>query len=202
MYSNGYMYLKGYCVGRQLHNSVKALGFMHNCHKGQLRNDGVPYFEHPVKVANYLIQLDLIKNIEDLDILISTSLMHDVIEDQAATYLDIEKEFGKRIARNVQLLSKTKETNMDEYFKNIQDDLLLSLTKCSDRIHNVSTMLGTFQPERLERYIEETKKYILPLIYGLREGRPEISEKICVISYHMESILHCANEYLKLVKTN
>lgn len=199
-YSNEYMWVKGFVSGKKLQRSTKAMGFMYQAHYGQMRNDGACYYEHPVKVANYLLELDVIDDLDQLDILICCAILHDILEDTKITYDIIVREFGDEVASRVKILSKEKGDDLKEYFKNVQIDLITALIKCSDRVHNLSTAIGTFKPERLQRYVNETEEYIIPIAKYLREVYPDIGGKMCIINFQLKSSLHAAVEYLKIVE--
>jgi guanosine-3',5'-bis(diphosphate) 3'-pyrophosphohydrolase len=59
-------------------------------HGSQKRASGDPYFSHPLEVAGILTQMKL----DSASIV--TALLHDTIEDTAATLADIERLFGRR----------------------------------------------------------------------------------------------------------
>ena len=71
-----YTYLRGFLIGANMENSLKALQFAREKHKGQIRKDGVPYIVHPLSMACYAVAL----GIKD-DNIIATVLLHDVVED-------------------------------------------------------------------------------------------------------------------------
>src|SRR3954454_3743007 len=69
-------------------------------HSTQRRENGEPYFTHPVAVAGILAgyRLDVAS--------IATALLHDVVEDTAFKLPDIERRFGKEIAGLVDGVTK------------------------------------------------------------------------------------------------
>ena len=69
-------------------------------HEGQLRGSGEPYLIHPVAVAHYLAGLQL-----DAET-IAAGLLHDVPEDTDTTIADLEKRFGREVARLVDGVTK------------------------------------------------------------------------------------------------
>ena len=60
---------------------TKAYNFTKECHEGQFRNSGEPYFIHPVAVANILADLYM----DDATII--AGLMHDILEAVSYTHL-------------------------------------------------------------------------------------------------------------------
>ena len=68
-----YTYVRGYCVGANLSQSLRALQFAREAHKEQKRKNGLPYIVHPLSMACFAIALEL----RDDDVL-STILLHDV----------------------------------------------------------------------------------------------------------------------------
>ena len=65
---------------------------------------------------------------------------------------------------------ETKDLNT--YLANCLNDEVVSVVKLADRINNVSTMVGVFKPERLARYIKETREEYIPLIKVARRKFP------------------------------
>ena len=73
----------------------RAYVFSMKAHGSQMRASGDPYFSHPIEVAGILTDLKL----DDQTIV--TAILHDTIEDTLATPEEVEKLFGKDIARLV-----------------------------------------------------------------------------------------------------
>ncbi len=88
-------------IGRIMH----ALEFAAEAHEGQRRSSGDPYVLHPINVA-----LAVAYDGGDAD-MVSAAVLHDVLEDTPVSYSQLEKEFGKKVADIVALLSKPKYIN-------------------------------------------------------------------------------------------
>ena len=137
-------------------------------HRGQVRNDGGRYFDHP-KAAAWIYISELggrdPRTIIDL-------LLHDLAED---AYLlspyRLRLNFGADVALDVRALTKLpkgKETT-DEYLARvISRGPETIVAKLCDRLHNLRT-LGTCTPEKRTNTIQETREYhLLLLIPALR----------------------------------
>ena len=195
-----YNYLKGWCKGTELNKATKALAFIYHHHCGQTRDDGSPYFAHPVKVAQHLATLFLFKEKNTLDVLLAGALLHDILEDTDVTYDEIENEFSAEIAIVVRLLTHPDSMSNEEYYQKIQTNLLASLIKIADRCHNVSTMAGVFTKARLEKYVDETNTLVRPLIRFIRDNHPEVSSQVVCMSYHIKSVINAIKIILPLMK--
>ena len=79
----------------------KAFKFARDAHKGIRRRSGEPYIMHPIAVATIVNQEIGLGSTS-----ISAALLHDVVEDTEYTVEDIEAQFGKKIARIVDGLTK------------------------------------------------------------------------------------------------
>lgn len=117
---------------------IKAYNYSKEKHDGQKRKwSNLDYFTHPKAVAR------MIEDLTKKDYLVAVALLHDVIEDTDATYLDIVGKFGQRIATLVMELTETpekrKELKKSEYLiremLQISDDALT--VKLADRYHNI-----------------------------------------------------------------
>ena len=67
----------------------KAVEFAIKYHGIQQRASGVPYYSHPLEVAEIIAEMRL-----DTDSII-TAILHDTIEDTDLTLEEIEENFGK-----------------------------------------------------------------------------------------------------------
>ena len=129
----------------------RAMAFGAKCHEGQKDDDGHDYFwAHPVQVFYFLKEIA-----EDETVLIA-ALLHDVLEDTETTPLEIEKEFGKKVAELV--LEVTHEEKKDEvgyYFPRLKSKDAI-LIKFADRLSNLSRM-SSWNQKRQDQYLRKSK---------------------------------------------
>jgi len=149
----------------------KAYDFSCNAHEGQLRASGEPYISHPLGVAKILagLQIDTVT--------ISAALLHDVVEDTQVTLEELEKVFGKDIAKLVDGVTKlnkieykSKEEQQMENFRKMflamAKDIRVVLIKLADRLHNMRTL--KYMPEAKQQKIAyETLEIFAPLAHRL-----------------------------------
>ena len=79
----------------------KAFKFARDAHQGIRRRSGEPYIMHPLAVATIVSQEIGLGSTS-----ISAALLHDVVEDTDYTVEDIKAQFGEKIARIVDGLTK------------------------------------------------------------------------------------------------
>lgn len=150
-----------------LEKIVTAYSLSKYGHKGQIRDDGRRYFEHP-KAVFWIIAYEL--GLVDWKTLVM-ALLHDVQED---TFLlsdyRIEVNFGREVAEGVRLLTK----DSSEYLERLRRFATwrVLLVKVADRLHNVRT-LGACTPEKITRKVAETQEHYLPLADLLIERAPK-----------------------------
>lgn len=183
-----YTYLRGYASGADMTQTLKALSFAREKHRGQLRKSGDPYIIHPLLMACNAVSM----GIRD-DATVATILLHDVCED-CGTGLQ-ELPVSDRVRHAVDLMTfrvmegETKEIAKNRYYNMLPQSREAALTKLIDRCHNVSSMAGTFSAEKLRAYIEETRHYVLPLLRRVKELYPEYSDILFVLKYHIISVV-------------
>ncbi len=164
----------------------KAYVYGTKMHGVQLRESGDPYFSHPLEVAGILTELKL-----DTSSVIC-ALLHDTIEDTHATIKDIEKNFGKEVAKLVDGVSKlNKFENKNDYSKAAENfrkliiasssDLRVLLIKLADRLHNMRTLKYLKDKNRRKRIARETLEIYAPL--AARIGMHSIREELEDLSF-------------------
>jgi len=163
--------LRYWLIGRQYHDAVEALEFAGEYHTG-VRKDGLtPEFEHQIRIAHYVRTLEpSLLNPEDT---ITASLLHDVVEDHPVPIDTIYRKFGQTVGGAVDLLTKSKGKDTNEYYKQMETNAIASIVKGADRMHNVQTMRGVFTYEKQQRYIDEVVGYILPMLRNARRNYPQ-----------------------------
>ncbi len=174
-------------------------------HALQKRADGEPYFGHPLEVAAILTDLHL----DDASIV--TALLHDTIEDTAATYDEIVRLFGQEIADLVdgvtkltQLELSSQETAQAENFRKLllamARDVRVILVKLADRLHNMRT-IQPLKPEKRRRIARETMEIYAPLAgrMGMHQIR-EMLEDLAFEVLNAEARTSIMRRFLKLRK--
>lgn len=172
----------------------KAYIFAMRAHQKQKRENGDPYFSHPIEVAFILTQLHMD------DVTIVTALLHDTVEDTHVTRGDIAREFGDTIARLVDGVTKltkleleatghivTESEKQAENFRKlllaVADDIRVLLVKLADRLHNMRTLDAIKKPEKRFRIAHETQELYAPLagrigVQFIREELEDLSFRI------------------------
>lgn len=163
-------------------NTLKALDFAIKAHKdGYRKNSRVPAIYHPLNVTCHCYAM----GIEDDDIL-AACLLHDVVEDTGNTPESLP--VSERAKELVDLLTKKKGQEDDAYFKAIRKNSAAALIKCTDRCNNITTMAWGFGRKKIYNYIEETEKYILPLLKAVKKD-PDYNNAAWLLQYQIESML-------------
>lgn len=141
-------------------------------HRGQVRDDGTRYFDHP-KGAAWIYINELGGRDPQVIILL---LLHDMSED---AYLlspyRIGLNFGRDIAiymRAVTKLPKGKESVREYLGRVIEQGPRTILAKLCDRLHNLRS-LASCTPQKQAAQREETRGHHLPLLIPALKARGE-----------------------------
>ncbi|MEN3007865.1 bifunctional (p)ppGpp synthetase/guanosine-3',5'-bis(diphosphate) 3'-pyrophosphohydrolase [Pseudothermotoga sp.] len=146
-------------------------------HEGMYRESGEPFVNHPVEVCKILAKMNV-----DIDTLIA-AMLHDAVEDsQGKVKLeDVEKEFGKEIARIVDGVTKVSRINApvdsaDSLLKleTIQkmlfamaEDIRVIVVKLADRLHNMRTIDFVKDEQKKIYKAKETLEIYAPIAHKL-----------------------------------
>lgn len=160
----------------------KALDFACKLHEGQKRQSDEPYIIHPLAVAENLIDLNC-----DTDT-ICAGLLHDTLEDTDIDIMQFETEFGPKVTRLVEGVTKlgrlnftsTKQHQAENFRKMLMAiavDIRVVLVKIADRLHNMKT-LEHLAPEKQKRIAQETMDIFAPLAnrFGLNKAKNELED--------------------------
>lgn len=142
-----------------------------DAHKEQRRKSGEPYIFHPIAVAHIVA--------EDLNLgatSVICALLHDTVEDTDLTLNAIKKEFGDRVAKIIDGLTKISkishqtESIQAENFRKLlitlSDDIRVILIKVADRLHNMRTLDAVPRKNQL-KISSETIYLYAPLAHRL-----------------------------------
>lgn len=175
--------LKSYDPSADEERLINAYTFSKRVHDTQIRASGDPYFSHPLEVANILLDFRL-----DLDSII-TALLHDTVEDTAATLDEIRQNFGPAIATLVDGVTKlskielqSEHTRQAENFRKLvlamSSDIRVLLVKLADRLHNMRTLGCIEDLEKRRRIARETLDIYVPLAerIGMNHLKDELED--------------------------
>ena len=164
--------VRGYNPSANFDLIRSAFEFADKAHEGQLRKDNSPFVTHPLAVAQIVAE-ELHLDSES----IAAALLHDTIEDTAATHEQIAELFSPTIANLVEGVSKLTRVHYtskaEEQMENLRKmllamskDIRVILTKISDRLHNMRTM--EYQtPEKQKQKSFETMEIYAPIAHRL-----------------------------------
>ncbi len=164
----------------------KAFDMALESHKDMRRKSGEPYIYHPIAVAQIAAEEIGLGTTS-----IVCALLHDVVEDTDMTLDDIEREFGKKVAKIIDGLTKISgvfDTNSSLQAENFRkmlltlaDDVRVILIKLADRLHNMRTM--EFMPrDKQLKLSSETVYLYAPLahrlgLYAIKSELEDLSMK-------------------------
>ena len=114
-------------------------------HKEMRRKSGEPYIFHPIAVAQICVD-----EIGLGPTAVIAALLHDVVEDTDMELKDIEKLFGKKVAKIIDGLTKIsgvfqqgtsqQAENFRKTLLTLSEDVRVILIKIADRLHNMRTL--------------------------------------------------------------
>ena len=164
--------VRGYNPSANFDLIRSAFEFADKAHEGQLRKDNSPFVTHPLAVAQIVAE-ELHLDSES----IAAALLHDTIEDTAATHEQIADLFSPTIANLVEGVSKLTRVHYtskaEEQMENLRKmllamskDIRVILIKIADRLHNMRTM--EYQtPEKQKQKSFETMEIYAPIAHRL-----------------------------------
>jgi GTP pyrophosphokinase len=152
-------------------------------HRGQLRNSGEPYVQHPLAVARIVADLGLD------DVTVASALLHDTVEaDTGVTPDDVDRMYGAEVAAIVDGVSKLDRVRFDsresqqaatmrKMLVSMAKDLRVLIIKLADRLHNMRTICA-LPTQKQERIASETLDIYAPLAHrlGMQAMRSEIQD--------------------------
>jgi len=185
--------IRYWMLGKGFFTALEAMSYASKFHTG-FRKDGItPEFMHQVSIAHYLRSLT--PHLMFPEETFCAAFLHDVVEDYDPTADDIIELFGERSGLAVRLLTKTSKDKkrLPDYYGEIAECPIASAGKGADRVHNIQSMPGVFTLGGQKWYIEETEKYILPMLKQARRNFPRQE-----MAY--ENIKHMLVSQVQLIK--
>ena len=142
-----------------------AFEFAMAAHEGQKRKDGSPFVSHPLAVAQIVAE-ELRLDSES----IVAAILHDTIEDTAATHEEVSALFSTTVADLVEGVSKLTRVHFtskaEEQMENLRKmllamskDIRVILVKVADRLHNMRTMEYQTPAKQRQKSLETMEIY-------------------------------------------
>jgi GTP pyrophosphokinase len=170
----------------------RAYDFTEAVHRGQHRASGEPYHVHPLAVAGLLVEFRMDATT------VTAGLLHDVLEDTAATKATLVEHFGVDIAELVDGVTKigklafqSREERQAESFRKMlvamARDIRVLMIKLADRLHNMRT-LHYLSPDKQRQIARETLDIYAPLAHrlGMAKVKGEL-EDLALRTLHPEA---------------
>lgn len=160
----------------------KAFTISLEAHKDMRRKSGEPFIFHPLAVAEICVEEIGLGTTS-----IIAALMHDVVEDTDIELADIERMFGKKIARIIDGLTKIRGVfeygtsqqaeNFRKMLFTLSEDVRVILIKLADRLHNMRTLDSMPRHKQL-KVANETIYLYAPLAHrlGLNAFKSELED--------------------------
>jgi GTP pyrophosphokinase len=162
---------KPYLNGNDAKLIKKAFNQSLEAHKDMRRKSGEPYILHPLAVAQIAVEEIGLGTTS-----IVAALLHDVVEDTPTEISDVERDFGPKVARIVDGLTKISgvfEQGTSEQAENfrkmlltLSEDVRVILIKLADRLHNMRTLDSMPRHKQL-KIASETIYLYAPLAHRL-----------------------------------
>ena len=121
----------------------KALKLCFESHKEQVDKSGMPYVFHPFHLAEQMTD----------EATTVVALLHDVVEDTAISFEDLEKQgFSDEIMDALKLLTHDKNIPYMDYVAEIKKNTIATKVKLADLKHNSDlTRLSVVDEKALKR---------------------------------------------------
>jgi GTP diphosphokinase / guanosine-3',5'-bis(diphosphate) 3'-diphosphatase len=160
----------------------KAFTISLQAHKDMRRKSGEPFIFHPLAVAEICVEEIGLGTTS-----IISALMHDVVEDTDMELIDIERNFGKKIAKIIDGLTKIRGVfeygtsqqaeNFRKMLFTLSEDVRVILIKLADRLHNMRTLDSMPRNKQL-KIANETIYLYAPLAHrlGLNAMKTELED--------------------------
>ncbi|MCP4460354.1 MAG: bifunctional (p)ppGpp synthetase/guanosine-3',5'-bis(diphosphate) 3'-pyrophosphohydrolase [Cytophagales bacterium] len=164
-------------------------------HADMRRKSGEPYIFHPLEVAQICVDEIGLGTTS-----IVCALLHDVVEDTEISIPEVEADFGKKVAKIIDGLTKIsgvfeqgssqQAENFRKMLLTLSDDVRVILIKLADRLHNMRTLESMPRHKQL-KIANETIYLYAPLahrlgLYNIKSELEDLSLKFTDMNAYKE----------------
>lgn len=125
-----------------------ALDYVSVKHRGQVRDNGVPFLVHPFGALGILMEY----GVQDEEVLVA-AVLHDVVEDCGVTLAELQARFGWRVASIVEEVTKKSDGSFP---LKTRDGFVV---KMADRLSNLND-LKSCSVEKQKRVAKKSVKLL------------------------------------------
>lgn len=209
--------LRAFLIGAKYYRAARVMELCEAFHPGTRKDGKTPSFAHQIAVTQYT--RTIIGSVMYPELTLATDLIHDTPEDGDMSFEEIivmfgesaeDMEFGRRLADAARRMTKKwrgERVPDDIYYTRIAECPVASISKGSDRPHNISTMVGEidydtrdidiekpiFSWEKQHEYIEETEMLFIPAMKRARKLWPQQEPAY-------QNILHVTRLQISLIR--
>jgi hypothetical protein len=145
-------------------------------HQGQVDKAGMPYIDHPRRVAERVAQVD------GRPEAIAVAWLHDVVEDTATTLDDLRAgEFGEHVVAAVDAMTRRPDAG-DEYYRRIAANDLAIVVKLADVWDNTD-------PDRVARLDEQDRARLQDKYRHAQEVMAESTPLVDPWTVHLRAVV-------------
>lgn len=184
---------------------IEALRYAEKIHSGT-RKDGVtPEFYHQLSILGRAMSMHPLL-IDPASVYVAI-LLHDAPEDYKEIIHDLIVKFPED-SHNALALSKyrfkhrygttfdTEAKVYQDYMDELAQSPVLSVVKLLDRLHNLSTMPGVFNKDKMLRYIKEVDEYFMLMLKQAKRLHPKQSNAYELIKSDLNLMTNTLKHFL------
>ena len=159
--------------------SIRFAAEKHLENNQKVPGSNMPYVVHLSNVAMEIIIASFYTDNFDLNFAVQLALLHDVLEDTSTKFEELEKLFGKDIAKGVLALTKNEELPKEEKMQDALKRIKLMAKevwaiKLADRITNLQVPPRDWDNSKKVKYLQEAQL----ILSELREGNKFLAVRL------------------------
>lgn len=182
------------------YQTIAAFDYAEKHHTG-LRKDGVtPEFNHQLNILGFLVTQ--INNIKKPWLVLTVVLLHDTLEDNNHLEDEIIAKFPEAyvyVNRISKVRRGVKLTNQ-EYYPPMAECEICSVAKGTDRLHNLTTMIGVMTTKKLEESVKETEDFVMVMLKDARKATPEQTAIYELLKSLINVLLNNIKQFIEVSK--
>ncbi|QEK39423.1 HD domain-containing protein [Candidatus Sneabacter namystus] len=165
----------------------KAVAFVKKHHLKQLRENGEPFYVHPIVVASMVLEHN-----DDEDTIVA-SVLHDIVEySRSVTCGQIYDEFGFAVTRIVEGLVRSTKLDSEKFFKDLVDDFC-SIADCA-----AQKMLNNKMECKISKNVAvDSFSKMIDVVCARKSDVPVLEDVVLFLTDYLRNNLHTLGQELE-----